>query len=146
MRKLLLIGLLWALAGPALAQRTTQTVPMSPGTQISASSGNVGHANAVAVLAAAPFGHTTYITSVVCMATGANSAAVVNLTVSGIITGTETFPFVFPAGVTTPASPFSAKFDPPMPASGPASAITVTLPDGGVGNTNAVCNASGFQL
>lgn len=115
----------------------------TPGT-LTAASGNVANANAVATLAGAA-GKTTYIIGFQCTAAGATGAAVANLTVAGVITGTMTYTFVFPAGATVAATPLNVFFASPIPASATNTAIVVTLPAGGTGNTNAACNAQGFQ-
>jgi hypothetical protein len=65
--------------------------------------------------------------------------------VAGLVSGTQTFPVLFPAGALV-WSTFSYTFNPAMPASAPSTAIVVTLPAGGAGNTLAACNATGFQL
>lgn len=118
---------------------------VTPGTSITSASGNVANASAVATLAGIS-GKTTWITGFQCSAAGATAASVVNLTVGGVVSGTMTYTFVFPAGATTAASPLVVNFASPVPASATNTAITVTLPAGGAGNTNASCAAQGFQL
>lgn len=116
-----------------------------PGAAISVSSGNVANSNAVASLAAVS-GKTNYLKGFRCTASGATSASVVNLTVTGLAGGTLTFTFTFPAGVTTAAASVGVdNFGIPLPASAQNTAITVTLPAGGTGNTNASCTAWGEQ-
>lgn len=115
------------------------------GTPLSAASGNVANAAATATLAAAA-GATNYITGFTCTATGSTAAAVVNVTVAGLIGGTATFTFLFPAGATVLATPLLVTFPTPIPASAANTAITVTLPAGGAGNTNASVNVFGFRV
>lgn len=117
---------------------------LSSQTPETAASGNVANTAAVATLAASA-GKTTYITGFQCTATGSTAAAVVNVTVAGVITGTMTYTFVFPAGVTTLATPLNVTFSNPVPASAANTTIAVTLPAGTAGNTNEACNAQGFQ-
>lgn len=112
---------------------------------IGGASGNVANASAVATLAGAS-GKTTYIMGFECTASGATAASVQNLTVTGILGGTKTYTFVFPSGATAQATPLVVEFPTPLPASATNTAIVVTLPAGGAGNTNASCNAHGFQV
>lgn len=117
----------------------------SGATPITAASGNVANASAVATLSGAA-NVLTYISGFQCTAAGSTGALVVNLTVGGVVTGTMTYTFIFPAGVTVAAAPVIVKFDPPVPASAVNTSIVVTLPAGGAGNTNAACNAQGYRL
>jgi len=115
------------------------------GTPETADSGNVANATATATLAAAS-GKTTYITDFMCTASGATSAKVVTVTLTGVITGTKNFTFVFPAGVTTAATPLVFTPPQPIPASATNTTIAVTMPSSGSGGTNATCTADGLQL
>jgi hypothetical protein len=119
--------------------------PLPPGAPIVAASGNVANTNAVATLAAAP-GKTTFITGFRCDAAGATAGLAVSLTVAGLLGGTLTYAFTFPTGAAVGAWPVEHLFVPPLAASTVNTAIVVTLPAGGAGNTNATCNATGFQL
>ena len=127
----------------------TTIPPMGPsgdlGTIINASSGNVANAAAVATLAAAAGKH-TFLAGFALTAAGATGALVVNATVTGLVGGTATFTFTAPAGVAVGASPLVVTFDPPIRSSAQNTAIVVTLPALGAGNTNAAANAWGFQL
>lgn len=114
-------------------------------TPITAASGNVANANAVATLAGVA-SKTTYIQGFQLTASGATAASVVSVTVTGLISGTATYTFTFPAGATAAAQPLIVEFPAPIPASAVNTAIVVTLPAGGSGNTNATANAQGFQL
>lgn len=133
----------YATSGGALLTAPVDTMPGV--TQLSAASGNVANASAVATLAGAA-GVTTYITGFVITAAGATAASVVNATVVGLVGGTQTYTFVFPAGATVAATPLVVQFPKPVPASAVNTAIVVTLPAGGAGNTNAAVNATGFRV
>jgi hypothetical protein len=113
-------------------------------TDVDNSSGNVANAAAVATLPGVA-GQTTFITGFEVTATGSTAVLIVLVTVAGILGGTKTYEFVFPAGVTTLANPLVVEFSRPIPASAVNTAITVTLPAGGAGNTNAAATAHGFQ-
>lgn len=118
---------------------------LCPGVAITADSGNVANATATATLAAAS-GKTTYITGFSVTASGATAAKVAQVTVTGCITGTKTYTFVFPAGATVAATPLVICFGKPVPASGVNTAIAVACPASGTGGTNCTVTAEGFQL
>lgn len=128
------------------ARHALQVAHVATDGVITASSGNVANANAVATLAAGGASKTTYITGFQCTASGSTIGLAVNLTVAGVVTGTMTYTFVFTAGVLTEAPILNVSYPNPIPASALNTAITVTLPAGGTGNTNAACNAQGYQL
>jgi hypothetical protein len=112
---------------------------------ITAASGNVAAASAVATLAAAA-GKTTYITGFAVTGTGATAAAAVSVTVAGVVTGTMTYTYAAVAGVAVENTPLIVSFPEPIPASALNTAIVVTCPSLGSGNTNNTVNAYGFQL
>lgn len=112
---------------------------------VTSSSGNVANASAVATLAAAA-GKTTYISGFEITAAGATAAGVVTATVTGAIGGTMSYTFVAPTGATVAATPLVVEFHPPIPASAVNTAIVVTLPALGAGNTNATAVAHGYQV
>ena len=112
---------------------------------ITASSGNVAAASAVATLAAVA-AKTTYITGFEATSSGSIAAAVVSLTVAGVITGTMTYTYATVAGATLGNTPLIVQFPAPIPASALNTAIVVTLPSLGAGNTNATVVAHGFQI
>lgn len=105
-------------------------------TPTTASSGNVASTAAVATIAASA-GVTNWATGFICTASGATLGLPVNVTLTGLVGGTMTFAFAFPAGVLVGATPLSISFPSPIPATGVNTALTLTLPSGGVGNTNA---------
>jgi hypothetical protein len=113
-------------------------------TPINATSGNVAAASAVATLAAAA-GKTTYITGFDITGGGATAASVVTATVTGLLGGTQSYTIAVPAGATLGITPLFVSFPTPYPASAVNTAIVVTVPSLGAGNTNTVANARGFQ-
>src|SRR5882672_6703475 len=82
--------------GVGTCSLVTTAAQVTTGTPITAASGNVANANAVATLAAVA-GKTTYINGFVLSASGATAGAAVVATVVGVITGTLSFIFTFPA-------------------------------------------------
>lgn len=109
------------------------------------SSGNKANASAAATIAAAA-GETSYLTGFQITASGATAAGVVTVTVVGVLGGTMSFTFAVPAGVAVGATSLSVSFPDPVPSSAVNTAIVVTLPALGSGNTNATVVAEGFQL
>jgi hypothetical protein len=112
---------------------------------VAGSSANVANAAAVATLPASTTGRTTYISHLRCSGGGATAAAMATITVAGPATSVI-LQMGFVAGVLLANVPVDYVFDPPLPASAPNTAITVTMAAGGAGNTNASCSAEGFQL
>lgn len=121
---------------------TVEPLPTSA-TATSASSGNVANASAVATLAAVA-DKTNYLSGFTLTAGGATAGACVNATVTGLLGGTKTYTFCTPTGAAAAATPLSVGFVPPLPASAVNTAIVVTLPALGAGNTNAAANAQGY--
>lgn len=110
-----------------------------------ASSGVMANASAAASLAAQA-GHTNYLTGFEVTAGGATLASLVTVTVTGILGGTQSFVFAVPAGATVGATPLVVHFDTPLAASASNTAITVTLPACGSGNTAACVNVHGYYV
>lgn len=115
------------------------------GTPVAAASGNVANAAAAATLPAVAL-KTNYITGFTLTASGSTAGLPVVATVVGLLGGTQSFIFTFPAGVLVGAPPLTVSFDFPHPASAANTAITVSLPAGGGGNTNAAAMIRGFLL
>lgn len=140
---ILALALVLALAlGPS---SNAQHIPSFGGVPISASSGTAANANAVATLAAQAT-RTNYLCGFVLSSTGSTGAAVVAPTVTGLIGGTMTFAYATVAGVTLSNQSLVVTFTACIPATAINTAIVVTLPALGAGNTNATANAWGYQL
>jgi hypothetical protein len=108
-----------------------------------ATSGNVANAQAQATLPAIA-GKTTYVTGFSITGAGATAAAVVNVTLAGLPTGSLNFTYCAVAGVTAANTPLVVVFPEPLPASGVAAIIQLTCPALGAGNTNNCANIYGF--
>jgi hypothetical protein len=119
------------------------TLP-STATFASASSGNEANATAVATLAGA-IGKTTFCSGFEITAGGATASSIVLATLSGILGGSQIYAFAVPAGATLGATPLVVEFNPPLPSSAANTAIAITLPALGAGNTNAVVNIHGYK-
>lgn len=132
--------------GTVTSPTVTAQAPYPVGsTPLSASSGNKANVSAAATLTGTAT-TTVYIAGFQCTASGATTGLPVSVTVVGLLGGTATFTFVFPAGVLVPAYPLDIEFTPPLPASAVNVPIVVTLPASGSGGTNATCNAQGYYL
>lgn len=129
-----------------LSQLRVASSPYPSGaTALTASSGNVANASAVATLAAAA-SQTTYITGFSVTAAGSTAGSVVTVTVAGVITGTLSYTFCAPVGALIAATPMHVQFSRPIPASATNTTIVVTCPALGAGNTNCAVSAQGFRL
>ncbi len=106
-------------------------------------SGDVANAAAVATIPAVA-SQTAYITGFEVWAGGATAAILVDVTIAGLLGGSQTFPFAAPAGAALAANPLVFNFDQPLPASAANTAITVTLPALGAGNAKAAVYAKGY--
>jgi hypothetical protein len=118
--------------------------PPAGATPLNSSSGNVAAAAATATLAAlaAKF---TYLTQLDFTGAGATAASVVTGTITGLLGGTRSFTIAVPAGVAVGITPLALNFIPPLQGSAVNTAIVVSVPSLGVGNTNATLNAQGFN-
>jgi hypothetical protein len=112
-------------------------------TPVHAASGNVANASAVATLAAVA-GKTAYVTGFEITAGGATAAALVDAVLSGLRGGNATYTFGAPAGAAVAATPLLVRFSMPLPASAMNTAIAITLPALGAGNTKAAVAIHGF--
>lgn len=117
----------------------------SDATALNASSGNVANSAAVATMAGAA-SVTNYVTGIEITYAGATGASNVVATLDGLLGGTISFICVVPAGVTTQGESILLRFDHPLPASAANTAITLTLPALGAGNTHACVNIHGFRV
>lgn len=116
-----------------------------PGTAESCSSGNVANA-AVACTLAAAAAKTTYITGFVMNSNGATAALGVTCTITGAITGTLSFTYVYGAIASVTNQPLVVMFPTPVPASAANTTLVLSCPASGAGGTIASISAFGFQL
>lgn len=109
-----------------------------------ASSGNQANATAAASLAAVA-SKTNYLAGFSVSGAGATAGAAVSVTVTGVLGGPLSFTYVFASGAAVANQPLGQTFDPPLAASGPNTAITVSCPAGGAGNTNNTTTVWGYD-
>lgn len=140
------IGTVTLGAGTAVIGTLSGT-PQYPATAtaVTASSGNVAAAVAAATLPAVA-AKTNYITGFEATGSGATAGAVVTVTVTGTISGTLSYTVVAVAGALLGNTPLIVQFPIAIPASAVNTAITVSMPSLGLGNTNATVVAHGYVV
>lgn len=106
--------------------------------------GNVGAAGQITATLAAVAGKTNYLTGFYVDGLGATGASVIEVTVSGTLGGSFTRKLSIPAGATVAITPLVMGFESPIPGSAANTAIVVTVPSFGAGNTNAIVRAWGY--
>jgi hypothetical protein len=114
-------------------------------TALIAGSGNVANASAAATLTGTAT-TTVYISGFEVTGAGATAASVATVTVAGLLGGTRSYTYTFPAGATVACTPLLVSFNPPLPASAVNTAIVVTCPASGAGGTNNTVVAHGFYV
>jgi hypothetical protein len=114
-------------------------------TPVTASSGNVAAAIATATLPAVS-GKTTYVSGFEITNAGATAASNVIATLAGIISGTSSYIVSVVAGATLGNRPLIVQFSPAIPASAVNTAITLSVPSLGAGNTHSAASIHGYYL
>jgi len=123
---------------PAGALSASADIELAVAAQVSAAANNQ-------TLAAAA-GRLNYLAGFTVDGLGATGASVINVTITGLLGGTITYPVPIPAGAGVQlASPLRVEFARPIPAIAPATAIVVNVPSYGAGNTQANASAHGFS-
>lgn len=123
-------------------------LPVRSGTNRTAVSDSAASAAAAGVAAtlAGAVGKTTFISGFVVTGAGATGASVVEVTVTGVAgVGTLRFKLAVPAGAAVGLTPLVVTFNEPLAANAPNTAIVVTVPSLGAGNTAVAVAAWGFQ-
>lgn len=112
---------------------------------ITASSGNVAAASAVATIPAVA-NKTAYLTGFMISSGGSTGAALVSPTITGLIGGTMTLTYGTVAGVTLANPPMVVLLPVPVAASAANIAIVLTVPSLGTGNLNSTVTAFGYYV
>jgi hypothetical protein len=90
-------------------------------------------------------GKTTYVTGFQVVGTGANSATTVNATLASLIGSvTFTYSIAVPTPNTAAITMLQVQFLYPIPASAANTAITLSVPSFGTGNTSVTANIYGI--
>lgn len=92
-------------------------------------------------------GRMTYIAGFYVDGLGATGASVIEVSITGLLGGTQFYEVSIPAGATVAlgAAGLKVEFARPIPASAPNTAIVVNVPSFGAGNTKASAGAHGFS-
>lgn len=133
---------------PALGNSETvqvQLVGPTGAPQTLAVAGNVGAAAQITATLPAVANQTTYLSGFYVDGLGATAGSVIEVTVSGCLGGSFTRKVTIPAGATVAITPLQMDFTSPIPGSAANTAIVVTVPSFGAGNTNAVVRAWGYS-
>ena len=103
-----------------------------------------GAAAVVTATLPAAVGKTTWLSGFWVTGAGATAATTVQGSITGI--GTQMFFYVtVPAGVNSNVAELFVEFADPIPASGTNTAIVISVPSFGAGNTSSNVTAHGFQ-
>ncbi len=107
-----------------------------------------GGAAQVAPALPATAGKTNFIEGFDVTGGGATAASIIEISITGAAGGTMYFEMNILAGATGPCNAQGGlfiRFPEPIPATGANTAITVTVPSFGAGNTKSACTVYGFQ-
>lgn len=108
-------------------------------------SGNVAAGTAAASLAATA-GYQNFVTGFQITSSGSTAAAVVDVTLTGLVGGTITYSYTTVAGATLKNDPLIVTFPTPIPATGANVAITLSVPSLGAGNAHTGVAIQGFRV
>jgi len=114
-------------------------------TPLAVSSGNVANATASATLAGVA-GKTTHITGFSVSGSGSTAALPVTVTITNTVGGTLHYTYAAVAGVLLINGMINMSFPYPIPANAANTAIVVSCPALGLGNTNNTMVAYGYQI
>lgn len=137
-------GILQLMQGGTLVIGTVQDYPPNA-TAVTASSGNAANAAATAAFTASTT-KLIWITGFDIGSAGATAAKAVTVTLTGVVNGPLVFTYATLAGASTLNAPLSIRFPAPIPATAVGTAVAVSLPALGTGNTNASVTAYGYLL
>ena len=105
-----------------------------------------GAAGAIAPSLAAGAGRLNYCTGFEITFGGATGASLVAVTLTGVKGGTQNFVLAVPAGAAVGGAPLIVAWRKPLEASAINTAITLSIPSLGAGNTNVAANLHGFSI
>lgn len=122
-------------------------VPSVAGTaqMANATSGNVANAVATATMAAVA-DKTNHVTGFSITGLGATAALGVLATLTGVVNGPLSYAYAAVAGAVLSNAPLVVSFPTPIPASAVNTAISLSLPALGLGNTSAVVTLHGYRV
>ena len=113
---------------------------------LASSSGKKANAAATATLAKGGADSVVYLAGFTITGAGATAAAVVEVTVTGVVGGTLTYEYGAVAGAALMNAPLTQRFDPPLPAADADTDIVVSCPALGAGALANSANAWGYRV
>lgn len=132
-------------SGVATASPVNNASRPAGATVVGATSGNVAAAVATAALPAVAL-KTNYVEGFTITGAGATLASNVIATIAGLLGGTNSYIVTAPVGATVAIQATYVEFTTPRPASAVNTAITLSMPSLGTGNTHACVNIWGFVV
>lgn len=114
-------------------------------TAVTSSSGNVAAAAASATLAAVA-GKTNYVTGFEITGGGATAGLNVIATLVGLLSGTASYIVTAAVGVLVGNRPVVVQFSPAIPASAVNTALVLSVPSLGLGNTHSAVVLHGYYI
>jgi hypothetical protein len=111
-------------------------------TQVAA--GQTGAAGAIGATLGTAAGKTTYITGFQVTGGGATVGSIITVTVTNVVSGPMSYKLAIPTGATIGVTPLIITFPQPLQATTTNTAIAVSVPSFGAGNTDAAVAAQGF--
>lgn len=133
--------------GSAAFPLNMASAPLPSGaTALANSSGNQPAATATATLTSAT-GRTAFLSGFEWTGSGATGAAVVVLTITGVVGATLSYAIqVAATSAAVPIAPMIVPFNPPLQASATATNIVVSVPSLGTGNVASCVTAHGYMI
>jgi hypothetical protein len=135
---------------PSLGVRSAELVAgqapvASPGIGLTPQNSSNSAANAQFTLTfAAVANRTNFVTGFEVTYGGATAATSVVVTLSGVVGGTQSWLVAVPAVPASGVNSFVVEFTYPLQAAGPNTAMVLTVPAAGAGNTNATASMHGY--
>ena len=130
------------LATPVYAAASASLLPVGA-TSVIVSSGNVANASAVATIPAVA-GRLNYLLGFTVSGSGATVGLPVTVTITGLLGGTQSYTYTAATGATVGNAQLQSNYAIALPASAINTAIVITVPALGAGNTNSTVTAHGF--
>lgn len=116
-----------------------------PASATAVAASQTGAASALGATLGTAVGQTTYICGFTVTGAGATAASVVTVTVTNVVASPMSYKLAVPAGATVGVAPLIQTFSPCLQASATNTAIVVSVPSLGVGNTDAAVMAWGYR-
>lgn len=110
--------------------------------RVAASSANAAASNDVTLPAVAA--KRNWITGFTVSGAGATAASVITVQLTGVVGGPLSYKVAIPVGANVGIQPLRVEFDEPFPSADVNTAVSLTVPSFGAGNTAAAAEIRGF--